>query len=262
MEELLYWNFRERYSRFDTEDRDYAIPNAELKTFLDANPQLQAVSSHQLYDPVPLIPGYIFFDLLFLRDPLERIRSTYDFFRGKPSPGDPISDLAQRMTLAEFIAEMIENYPWTVTDVQTNQLANGLINDPPQGAGDLDRAARRVLNTSLLGVVDRFAESVVTMQSQTRMHFPHFNRSHEPVNVSRGMSGTLEARRAKLREECGAGIFEQLMRRNQLDDELLRLARDEVARRFESVDDREERLRPGGGHKSALTSGRERLLEV
>lgn len=243
MEELLSWNFAGRYRRFDTEDRDYAISNAELMRFLNANPQLEAVSSHQLYDPVPLERGYVFFDLCFLRDPLERIRSTYDFFRGKPAPGDPISDLANRATLGEYVGELIENYPWTVNDAQTNQLANGLINDPPKGEQDLERAARRMLNTSLLGVVDRFAESVVTMQHAMRMYFPHFKRPHPPVNVSRGMSGTAEERRARFREECGERIFCELLRLNQLDQELVRQAREEVARRFHMVEDGEERVR-------------------
>ncbi len=231
IEELLYSNFREKFSRFDTEDRDHAIPNSELLAFLEANPHIQAVSSHQLYDPVPLVPGYIFFDLCFLRDPLERIRSTYDFFRGKPDPQDPISQLANRMTLAEFIGELIENYPWMVTDVQVNQLANGLINDPPQGPDDLNRATHRMLNTSLLGVVDQFAESVVAIEHSMRMIFPHFNRSHAPVNVSRGMSGTLDQRTARFREECGEEIFCELLRRNRLDQELLRRARAELERR-------------------------------
>ncbi len=243
VEELLWWNFREKFSRFDTEDRDYAISNAELLKFLDANPHLEAITSHQLYDPVPLVPGYIFFDLCFLRDPLERIRSTYDFFRTKPSPGDPISDLAGRSTLGEFVEVLINEYPWMVNDVQTNQLANGLINDQPKGSDDLDRATRRVLNTALLGVVDRFAESVVTMQHAARMQFPYFNRSHEPVNVSRGMSGTLEDRTRVLREACGEKLFAQLMAMNQLDYELLKRARAEVERRFAMVEDRDERLK-------------------
>lgn len=246
IEELLYSNFREKFARFDTEDRDYAISNAELLKFLKANPEIQAVSSHQLYDPVPLVRGYIFFDLCFLRDPLERIRSTYDFFRGKPAPGDPISDLANRLTLGEFVAELIENYPWMVNDVQTNQLANGLINDQPKGVDDLDRATRRMLNTSLLGVVDRFEESLAAMQDSMRMIFPHFNRSHEPENVSRGMSGTLESRRAQFREECGEKIFCELVRLNQLDEELLRRARAEVDRRYQTV----HRLEPVPQHPS------------
>jgi len=249
VEELLKWNFARKYRRFDSDHRDYAISNAELLDFLEANPEIQAVSSHQLYDPVPLVRGYIFLDLCFLRDPLERIRSTYDFFRAKPAPGDPISDLASRLTLAEFIAELIENYPWMVTDVQTNQLANGLINDPPKGVNDLDRATRRVLNTSLLGVVDRFTESIAAMEHATRMIFPGFNQPREPENVSRGMSGTLAERHAGLREECGDEMFCKLVRLNQLDFELLRRARAELDRRLKVVDDLDDRLAALAGQR-------------
>ena len=117
----------------------------------------------------------MFYDLCFLRDPIDRIRSTYDYFRIKPQDGDPVSDMANRANEAEFVAHLIENYPWMVNDVQVNLLANGLINDQPQGAQDLERATARMLETSFLGVVDQFHESIIAGQHALRIVFPNLN---------------------------------------------------------------------------------------
>ena len=68
---------------------------------------LKAVSSHQIRYPVPCVAGFLFFDLCFLRDPFDRIRSTYDYFREKPAEGDPVSDFANRLPLGGFIARLL-----------------------------------------------------------------------------------------------------------------------------------------------------------
>ena len=117
---------------------------------------------------------------------MDRIRSTYDYFRLKPSDGDPVSDMANRAGEGEFVAHLIENYPWMVNDVQVNLLANGVVNDQPQGEQDLHRATDRMMETSFLGVVDRFGESIIAGQHALRIVFPDFNCAQAPVNVSAG----------------------------------------------------------------------------
>ena len=69
IEEILAHSFFENYARLDTEDFDGAVSREELVSFLDRHPRMKAVSSHQFRYPVPQVPGYIFFDLCFLRDP-------------------------------------------------------------------------------------------------------------------------------------------------------------------------------------------------
>lgn len=238
----LYHNCGERFRTLDTDDRDQAITNADLLRFLRDNPEVEAISSHQMYDPVPCEPGFIFYDICFLRDPLDRIRSVYDYFREKPVAGDPMSDLANSLPLGDYVAHLLKDFPWTINDVQTNQLANGRINDQPNGPQDLERATERILNTSFLGVVDRFDESLIAGHHALRVAFS-FHRVQEPVNVSRGLEGTLDARLDKFKAACDPGTYAELVRLNRMDIELLRRAREEVTRRFERVPDRAARLR-------------------
>jgi hypothetical protein len=241
IEEILAHSFG-HFARLDNPDPNQPISNAELLKFLDRNPHVQAVSSHHINYPVPQAPGYLFFDICILRDPIERIRSTYDYFREKPFAGYPLSDLASQCTLADFFERLIESAPFFLNDVQVNLVANGEWDHPPS-AEDLDRAARRILSASFLGVVERFGESLVAAEHALKPVFPTLNCAQPAANVS--SKGTS----VQVQELCPPVLYEHLRKLNALDFELVKRANTEVARRFERVPDRDERLR---GLTSAL----------
>ena len=241
--EILARSFWERFSAYDLPGRDAEITSRDLLSFLDSNPGLQAFSSHQIFYPAPRAPGYLFFDICFLRDPIDRIRSTYDYFRVKPVEGELMSELSNQHTLGEFTRRLVQEMPWTVNDVQVNLLANGLVHDQPRGIEDLAVATSRMLETSFLGVVDQFDESLVAGQYGLRALFPALNCVHAPVNVSAAAGSTLAERTEQFRGACDDAVYAELLRLNAMDFELLRRARTEVHRRFDLVPDRQERLR-------------------
>ncbi len=262
--EILARSFWDSFSTFDLPGRDAEITHPELLTFLEKNRTLQAVSSHQIFYPVPQAPGFLFFDLCFLRDPIDRIRSTYDYFRLKPVEGELISDLANHHALGEFARRLVEEMPWTVNDVQVNLLANGLVHDQPRGLEDLGLATARMLETAFLGVVDCFDESLVAGQYGLRALFPSLNCVHAPVNASAAPGSTLAERTEQFRQACDEGVYSELLRLNAMDFELLRRARAEVRRRFDLVPDGDTRLRQlkeGGSvtHSPAASSKRHSL---
>ena len=224
VESILHRSFGSFFSSIDTPERDGHVTPEALLTHLRANPLLQAVSSHQIRYPVPCVPGFLFFDLCFLRDPLDRVRSMYDYFRQKPAEGDPVSDFANRLPLGGFAASLIEHMPWYIHDAQVNLLANGIANDIP-APGDFQRAVSRMLRTSFLGVLDRFPESLIAGQHFLRPIFPTLDCTTEMENVSAG-------RGASLREACEPAVYAELLRISAGDAQLVQLARAEVERRF------------------------------
>lgn len=232
IEEILDRNFGERFARLDTPDREGLISNAALLSFVDRNPHVKAVSSHHIRYPVPRAAGFIFLDLCFLRDPIDRVRSMYDYFRKRPAAGDAVSDFANELGLGEFVAWLVERYPYQVTDVQVNLLATGGECDPAPGEKDLDRAIERMLNTSFLGVVDCFDESMVAGRHLLRPVFPDLDCAQPPVNVSSEPGSTLAARIRHLEDACDPRVYAELLRLNALDCRLVSLARAEVGRRF------------------------------
>jgi hypothetical protein len=241
--EILRRSYRGAFTEYDLADRDAEIKPADLIALLEREPRLNSISSHQIFYPLPQSPGFLFFDICFLRDPIDRVRSIYDYFRGKPVEDDPMRQLANQHSLGEFVRRLVEEMPWTINDVQVNLLANGMVHDQPRGIGDLEVATRRMLDTSFLGVVDRYNESLVAGQHGLSVVFPGLNCVQAPVNDSASPGMTFEQRQDHFRKSCDAGVYAELLRLNAMDFELLRRARDEVRRRFERVPDRDERLR-------------------
>jgi hypothetical protein len=235
IEEILDRNFGERFARLDTPERSGRYTSAALLEFLERHPKVAAVSSHQIRHPLPEVRGYLFFDLCFLRDPIDRIRSMYDYFRQKPAPGDPLSDLAVGCGLGEFVTCLVERFREEVTNVQVALLAHGGVDEHPPDQRDFAVALERVLDTSFLGVVDMFEQSLNAGRDFLDPVFPALDCSYTPVNVSGGLKGSLAERRRKLREACGRTVYRELVRLNALDCELVRRARAEVRRRLAQV---------------------------
>ena len=202
---------------------------------------MQALSSHQIHYPVPAARGYIFFDMCFLRDPIDRLRSTYDYFRQRPAAGDPLSDAANTLGFGEFFGCLLDRFPEQVDNPQVNLLANGAA-DRETVPEDLAPAMRRMLQTSFLGVVDCFDQSMIAGQSRLRVVFPALDCAYQPANVSRGLAGTMASRKAEFEQACGAAVYAELLRRNALDGELVDAARAEIERRFAMVPDGVSRL--------------------
>lgn len=232
IEEILAHSFG-HFARLDNADPNQTISNAELLDFLDRNPLIQAVSSHHINYPVPQAPGYLFFDICILRDPIDRIRSIYDYFREKAFDGYPLSDLANRSTPPEFVERLVTDAPFLVNDVQVNLVANGEWDHSP-GADDLDRATARVLTASFLGVVDIFNESLVAAEYALKTIFPTLNCAQPAANVSAQPP-------VNVQEICPPAVYAELQRLNTLDFKLLDRARSEIERRFGKVPDRERR---------------------
>jgi hypothetical protein len=234
IEDMLDQSFGERFARFDRAERDAVIFAPELLAFVEEHPNLQAVSSHQIRYPMPERPGILFYDICFLRDPIDRVRSMYDYYRQSPDPGDPVSDLANGSDLGGFVAGMVRNNPLQIRDVQVNLLACAGDSDEP-GAADLEVATERMMNASFPGVVDMFDESVAAGEYFLRQVFSDLNCSLPPVNVSGGLGGTVESRSARLREVCDPAVFAELLRLNRLDFQLVERTRAEVRRRAASI---------------------------
>ena len=185
---------------------------------------------------MPVAPGVLFFDICFLRDPLQRIQSTYQYFRIKPVAGDPLSDVANASSLGEFVAELLDDTPHRISNVQTNLLANGTVYAEPASGAWMNRALARMYEISFLGVVDRFEQSIEAAHTLLSPIFPRLlPRAPEAVNVSRDPKEGIREKSPTLKEACAPAVYEELVRRNRFDLKLLEEARNEVDRRWKLI---------------------------
>jgi len=234
IEDILDHSFGERFGTLETAVGGGLISNQDLIRYLDEKPELRALSSHQIRYPMPAVPGYLFFDICFLRDPLDRLRSFYDYFRQRPNSADPMSELANNCSLGDFVAGMIAEQSLFVRNNQVNLLACGGDSDEPNES-DFDLAVRRTTAASFLGVVDCFEQSAVAGREALRCVFPELDCARPAVNVSGGMQGTVASRTEALRAACRPEVYEELLRITELDRRLVDLARAEVLRRYSRV---------------------------
>jgi len=234
IEDILDHSFGGRFGSFETPADRGVLSNDALLGYLEERPGVVAFSSHQIRYPMPVAPGCLFFDICFVRDPLDRLRSFYDYFRQRPNPADPMSDLANSMTLGDFVETMIRGQPLFVRNNQVNLLACCGDSDEP-GEQDLELAIRRMRACAFPGVVDDFEQSVAVGAERLRQAFPELDCQRPAVNVSRGMQGTVADRVVELQAACRPEVFEELVRMTALDRRLVEAVRAEVERRRAEV---------------------------
>jgi hypothetical protein len=236
---ILERNFGNRLASLDSGHFNSTLNNEVLLDFLKRHPRVQAVSSHHLLPPKPAHEGFVFHDILFLRNPLARLSSMYDFYRRTDTGDDPLIAEAKCRTTADFIRLLIDEYPHYINNAQVNFLSAR--NQMGQEPG-IENAFRVACQASVLGVTEFFDLSAVLAESSLAPRFHEINFGYVAQNLSLTAPRALDTHMAQFRDACGDKVYEQLLQSNSLDLALLKLSRDEVYRRFRLIPDHDERL--------------------
>ena len=238
---ILEKKFGRRLAYLHGQSYDSTVPNTDLLRFLYLNPQIMAVSSHHLRLPKPQNDSFVFFDIIFLRHPLDRLRSMYDFYRRylfyRPAGmiTDPLLEQAQRLDLGHFTELLLTRYPQVANDAQVNFLANASQHAQAPSAKDLEKAARVATEAAVPGVTELFD---LSMRAAYYCLYPVFGRldvQHVKQNVSPGRVESLEARLNHLKQACGPKLYDQLLEMNTLDLQLIELTSNEIQRRLRNA---------------------------
>jgi len=213
----------------------------DLASFLRDHPNTLALSSHHLRYPKPSLRNVVVFDCCFLRHPLDRLHSVYNYLRQTPS-FDTLHRRARELNPREFTQRLVAESPDIVSDVQVMQLANAGAYTRPAHPNDLERAAKVVREMAIPGLVEMFDESLVAAEYFLRPAFPGVSLEYVPQNVRRPLAMSIEERERRLADLWGAALYDDLARLNHLDLDLYRRAAREIERRLDLVPRFEERL--------------------
>lgn len=233
VDSILKNNFRARFARFDSDDHNSVISNEALLGFLEAHGEVVALTSHHLRPPKPVDPRFVFHDILFLRHPVARLWSTYEFYRRAEVGKDPLTAAAKGVTAKRFFEALIADYPEHACNAQVNLVANAGHKLPTDA--DLARAEELVKAASVVGTAELFDESAVTAEAGLRPIFPAADFSYVPQNVSAGRPRSLADQLESVRQNCGEQIFHRLTDLNQLDLRLTEAATNEILRRLQQL---------------------------
>lgn len=154
---------------------------AYLTKYLDDHPNIKAFSSHSVYFIPTNTEKFRFHPIYFLRNPIERIRSVYDFEKKQLPAITQGAIKAKKLNFKEYVAwYMQHDSPATIRNLQTIFLSGG--------KNDFERAFKSALNnlkkTQCIGIVDRYDESMVVFEDYLRDYFPGIDLSYIRRNTT------------------------------------------------------------------------------
>lgn len=208
-------------------------------------PNIKAVEIHHFFYDRFDMDGVAVDNILLLRDPWARIRSTYDFCR--VSTEQLLHPYASKMNLAEFIRFIA--FEWGrghcdnfVTRCLNNKGDSKIACRKP-APQVMPQTIERMRSVEILGVVERFDETMVLAEEHLRPFFPNIDMAYVPANVTQKSNRSLHTdRHDEFREILGDEVFENIQGRCALDFELLAEANREMDRRIAAVEHFELKL--------------------
>jgi hypothetical protein len=216
VDEVLKGNFGDRWANaeFPTRRRQ---PNVHLiEEWLVEHPQVQALSSHTALFPLPRLEALRIAPVIFVRHPLDRIHSAYEFER-RQNADTPGARLAREADFAAYVRARLDKRDAQVSEFQATRFSA-----LPTGSGGTlgERALAAVDALPFVGLVEDFGQSMQRLEAVLRQTFPDFRAFGAQANVLRGQ--TLEERLEAIRRDLGPELHAELLAANAADLALYR----------------------------------------
>ena len=221
---ILGRNFADRWVNTEFPSPNNADHQAAIRLFIRDNPHLEAISSHTLMLPVPRIDGVAVFPILFVRHPLDRIKSAYEFER-KQDATTVGALIAKEQDFAGYIRRRLA----VRNDRVLPQFPGGpTVDGSARGRGDRNwqRLWPPSSSSPFVGLVEAFAASAQRLQQLVEPMFPEFRSFDVRTNVTAARRDRLEERLEEIRQELGQESFRLVMEANQEDIVLYAKIRD------------------------------------
>jgi len=206
VDEMLRKNFGARWVQ-----QEFLVPRranaAAVVGFLSAASHLDAVSSHTALLPAPKIAGVDIFPILFVRHPIDRLRSAYEFERNQHA--DTLgARLAKEYDFAGYLRELLKNKRHRqVRNFQTLRLSHA---EPTRNGSEAERAARALSRLPFVGLVEDFDVSLARLERLLRAHFPDFKAEKTHRNISRPRAVNLDERIAAIEARLGTDLYAEI----------------------------------------------------
>jgi hypothetical protein len=222
-DEMLKQNFGIRWGQHEFAGAGAKRSNVDaVAKYLREHPQLDALSSHTALLPAPVIEGTKVFPMLFIRHPIDRLRSAYLFERGQ-NTDTPGARLAKETDFAGYLCELLRSpNKRTARNFQTRRLC---MNEPLDAGTELERALRTVNKLPFVGLVEAYEQSIERLAHLLTPLFPQFRAIKLERNVTRVRHSTLRERLSAVKKELGKELFAELKSANKDDLEIYRVVR-------------------------------------
>jgi len=237
--QTLAWIFEKNFSknaiRIDTDNPSGVLSNDVVLDYVNNNQETKAISSHQIRFPVPESPRFHFISVMFIRHPIDRAVSVYYFNRSRTDSNRKGAQKAKSSSLNDY-------FKWSLKVKQHKVMKNFQVlylskNDVRSNVDkiDLQLAIDRIKKCDVLGVVDRFDESLTVAEETLKDYFPDIDLSYIKQNVTPDRRNKLTERLDDEKSLVEENIMNATIEENQLDMKLHSVTNLELDNRLKEI---------------------------
>jgi len=228
----LEWVFRNNFSKnvvsIDSDDPKGILHFDKILEILENNQNTKAISSHQLRFPIPNNNKFEFIPIIFVRHPIDRAISIYHFQRKRIDGNRPGIIKAKELDLNGYIKWNLERKTHrAVKNFQVLYISDKPINSIVD-ENDFKIAIQRIKQSKIIGIVDRFDESLVLAEEILKEYFLTIDLSYIKQNVSENREGDLKTKLEEGKNKLEKQVWENLLDENKFDLELYEKTKEEL----------------------------------
>jgi hypothetical protein len=213
VDETLSQNFGMSWTKheFAADRRENA--NA-VANFIRNNPHIEAFSSHTALLPIPVVENVVIFPIVFIRHPIDRLRSAYEFER-RQNASTAGARLAKALDFAGYLRELLKTPRHRqIRNFQTFRLA---YNESRHKCSELERATAAIESFPFVGLVERFDESLSKLETSLQRLFPNFRAQPFHRNAALSRQAALFDRLAEVSAMLGEELYGEICAANSDD---------------------------------------------
>jgi len=215
-----------------------------LGPYLEGKVKVRALSTHHLVLPLPELKKVHLLVMTMFRHPIERVTSVYNFERKQKCNSTPGVIHARKLPIADYIRWRLRpEVGGTIRNFHARRMLPFKKSCREDFCfSDIELIEASVKNMDMLGIVDKFDESMVLFEETLRKYFSDIDLSYVPQNIGQKVGESKEARLAWLEAEIGRETYELLVQRNKHDIGLYDYIQEEFQRRVDGVENFSEKL--------------------
>jgi len=153
-----------------------------LCQYLTEHPEIKALSSHHIWFNPKSDDRFQFIPVLFLRHPIERIRSVYNFERQQQSDSSGAL-LAKKLDFKAYVAWLMQDDVSAVIRNMHTRYLTGVKDPKPLQEKHFRAAIKSIDQNPFIGVVDLFDQSLNVFDNEFRKLGISLDFSYTPQNV-------------------------------------------------------------------------------
>lgn len=202
------------------------LDSEPLVEFIRSHPNLKAISSHTAVVTLPKADDLNIIPMCFVRHPIDRIRSVYDFERVQEAK-TPGAIQAKKGSFKEYVDWRLANPPsWQVKNFHAVRFKDFYeFTRPMQQELVEKRALRAVRNMPWLGLVEKFEQSMEAYALAIREHFPEFKIYQANANRTTNSQLSLQDNIEAFKDRVGIETYSELEEMNELDFRLYEIVK-------------------------------------